>query len=343
MLGPHSFRAYNSPPVNEIPKILLALLMSLVLILVLGEIGTRLYTAVFTFYDIEMSRYANELKISSPNPKIGHVHRPNSSAHLMDVDVQINSDGLRDREYPVARSAKHRIAVLGDSLTFAWGVAQQDSFENLLEESLNRLRPTEVINFGTGNYNTEQQVNLFLDKGLKYQPDQIVIFYFINDAEPTPTRSDWGFLSHSRLVTLFWSRLHAALTNVSASVSYKDFYAQLYRDDQPGWIHTQQAFLEIRDVALKQGIDLRVVLLPDFHDLVDYPLAEQHAKLQRFLAQAGIPSLDLVTFLSDERDPYRLWVAMDDAHPNAEAHRLIARHALDFISGPGEGNGRVAN
>jgi len=328
---------------NEIPKILLALLMSLVLILVFGEIATRLYTAAFTFYDIEMSRYANELKIPSPNPKIGHVHRPNSSAHLMDVDVQINSDGLRDLEYPVARSAKHRIAVLGDSLTFAWGVAQQDSFESLLEESLSRLRPTEVINFGTGNYNTEQQVNLFLDKGLKYQPDQIVIFYFINDAEPTPTRSNWGFLSHSRLVTLFWSRVHAALTNVSASVSYKDFYAQLYRDDQPGWIHTQQAFLEIRDVALKQGIDLRVVLLPDLHDLVDYPLAEQHAKLQRFLAQAGIPSLDLVPFLSDERDPTRLWVAIDDAHPNAEAHRLIAQHAQDFISDPGEGNGSVPN
>jgi len=328
---------------NEISKILLALLMSLVMLVVFGEIATRLYTSVFTFYDIEMSRYANELKISSSNPKIGHVHRPNSNAFLMDVDVEINSDGLRDREYPIARSDKYRIVVLGDSLTFAWGVDQQDSFANLLEESLSHERPTEVINFGAGNYNTEQQVNLFLEKGLKYKPDQIVVFYFINDAEPTPTRSEWGWLSHSRLATLFWSRVNAALTNVSASVSYREFYAQLYHDDAPGWIHTKEAFLEIQNVAHEEGIDLRVVLLPDLHNLVDYPLAEQHAKLQQFLTEVDIPSLDVVTFMSNETDPYKLWVAMDDAHPNAEAHRLIAKYALDFISSAGENHGRVAN
>ncbi len=336
---------------NELPKILAALLISLLLLLVVGEVGVRLYTAAFTFYDIEMSRYANELKIPSPNPKIGHLHRPGASAYLMDVDVEINSDGFRDREYPVARGDQHRIIVLGDSLTFAWGVEQDDSFEALLEESLNRVRPTEVINFGTGNYNTEQQVNLFLEKGLKYRPDQVVVFYFINDAELTPVRSNWGFLNHSRLVTLFWSRIHAALTNLRASKSYQEFYSELYRDDQPGWINTRQAFLEIRDVCRENGIDLKVVLLPELHNLVDYPLAEQHAKVQLFLQQAGIRSLDLVAFFADERNPHSLWVALDDAHPNARAHRLIAQYSLDFISGTddgsgtagGAGNGRVEN
>ena len=333
---------------RELSKILLALLISLVFMIVLGEVGTRVYTAAFTLYDIEMSRYASALKISSSNPKIGHVHRPNSSAHLMDVDVQINSDGLRDRDYPVARSEQHRIVVLGDSLTFAWGVEQADSFANLLEKSLSRVRPTEVINFGTGNYNTEQQVNLFLEKGLKYAPDQVVIFWFINDAEPTPVRSDWGFLGHSRLVTVFWSRVLAALTNLDASVSFKDFYSELYRDDQPGWIHQQHAFLEIRDVALAQRFDLRVVLLPELHDLMRYPLAEEHAKVQRFLDQAGIPNLDLVQFFAGEPDPFRLWVAMDDAHPNAVAHRLIAQSSLDFIAAggresSGEASGEVRN
>lgn len=331
---------------KELPKILLALLISFALMLVLGEVATRLYTAAFTFYDIEMSRYANLLKIPSSNPKIGHVHRPNSSAHLMDVDVQINSDGFRDREYPVARNDKHRIAILGDSLTFAWGVAERDSFATLLEESLGRVRPTEVINFGIGNYNTEQQVNLFFEKGLKYDPDQVVMFWFINDAEPTPVRSEWGFLGHSRLVTLFWSRVLAALTNLDASVSFKQFYSELYRDDQPGWVHAQQAFLEIRDVARKRGFDLRVVLLPELHDLVSYPLIEEHAKVRTFLEQSGIPSLDLVPFFAGEEEPFRLWVAMDDAHPNARAHRLIAQGSLDFISaggqkGGGDENGKI--
>ena len=35
-------------------------------------------------------------------------------------------------------------------------------FVAVLEQQLSQSRPVEVINFGTGNYNTEQKVNLFL-------------------------------------------------------------------------------------------------------------------------------------------------------------------------------------
>lgn len=325
---------------KHLVKILITIVVSLLLFLPIAEITIRLYTSFFTFYDIEMSRYANELKIRSENPKIGHVHKPGSSAHLMDVDVQINSDGFRDREYPIERTDAQRIIFLGDSLTFAWGVAQDASFEVLLEEALGeRNGPVEVINFGIGNYNTEQQVNLFFEKGLRYQPDKVVIFYFINDAEPTPVRSNWGFLSHSRVITFFWSRVNAMLTNVRAAQSYETFYSDLYRDDQPGWINTRKAFLEIRDVTRERGIELQVVLLPELHDLVDYPLGAQYAVVLEFLRQNDIEALDLAPFFRDETDPHRLWVALDDAHPNAYAHARIAEYSLDFIAG--EENGRI--
>ena len=69
-----------------------------------------------------MTKYAMNLKKDSNNPLIGHEHRPNKSMELMDVMVDINSDGLRDKEYPVEKSDKKRIIFLGDSLTFGWGV-----------------------------------------------------------------------------------------------------------------------------------------------------------------------------------------------------------------------------
>ncbi|MGI9290078.1 MAG: SGNH/GDSL hydrolase family protein, partial [Gammaproteobacteria bacterium] len=186
---------------NDFLKGLAAMFISLLIFFVMLEVSLQIYTRLFIYYDVEMSRYAVEVKEKADNPAIGHVHRPNAEAHLMGVDVKINSDGFRDQEYSLERTNKYRIVVLGDSLTFGWGVEQDKTYEHLLENMLSETRPTEMINTGHGNYNTSQQVNLFKEKGLKYNPDKVVVFYFINDAEVTPERSSWLWVSRLRSVT----------------------------------------------------------------------------------------------------------------------------------------------
>lgn len=312
---------------------LLATALTLVALVIVSEITLRLYLRRSLVYDIEMARYATEIKVASANPRIGHVHRPNAEATLMGVHVKINADGFRDREYPIARGDRRRVVVLGDSLTFGWGVEKAQTFEELLETDLSTTIPTEIINFGTGNYNTEQEVALFREKGTPYEPDAVVVFYFINDAEPTPRRSRGEFLARLRTTTFFWSRLQSALTSLGRNQSFREYYAGLYAEDQPGWTAARRAFIELRDVCRRRGIALRVVLLPDFHALRDYPFAAEHRTIVAFLAEHDVAVLDLAPFFGLENDPMRLWVAPDDAHPNAIAHALIARYARDFIRG----------
>ena len=308
------------------------LLVSLAVFLALSEVVLRVYLARHIFYDVEMSRYATLLKIPSPNPEIGHVHRPNSAARLMGVDVRINSDGLRDDEYSLARNDRRRIVFLGDSLTLGWGVEKHDTFEALLEKQLSRTEPTEILNFGTGNYNTTQEVGLFLEKGLRYQPDEVVLFFFINDAEPVPRRSAFWWLAYSRVATFYWSRTKQLAARFTSSSGFREYYSQLYRDDQPGWQAAKRAFLTLRETCNAQHIALRVVLLPELHELVQYPFAREHGLVLAFLHQNGIAALDLAPTFANETDPQRLWVARDDAHPNALAHRLIAERSLAFVA-----------
>jgi len=316
---------------NDLAMGVLTTAISLGAVLAISEITIRVYAHWWLIYDLEMSRYAMEIKTESPNPRIGHVHKPNTEARLMGVPVKINSDGFRDREYPIERNASHRIIFLGDSLTFGWGVEKSKTFEEIIEAKLNETVPTEIINFGTGNYNTEQEVNLFLEKGLKYQPDEVVVFYFINDAEPTPRKSNWEVLGRLRAVTFFWSRIKSTLTNLGGNKDFHEYYAGLYSDRQPGWMAAKAAFLELRDVCLKKGIALRVILLPELHVLQNYPFAAEHQKVLAFCRENGIEARDLAPFFSGEKNPRRLWVAPDDAHPNEVAHALIAKDSLDFV------------
>ena len=295
------------------------------------EGALRLYTRWSILYDVEMSRYANEIKDEFSNPRIGHVHRPNSEATLMGVDVKINADGFRDRDYPVERSENRRIVFLGDLLTLGWGVAKPRTFEEILEADLSRSKPTEIINLGAGNYNTEQEVNLFIEKGLKYKPDEVVVFYFINDAEPTPRKSRWEPLGGSRTITFFWSRIKSLMTNIGRSQSFHEYYSELYSEAQPGWIAAKNAFLQLRDTCASNGISLRVVLLPELHQLNEYPFAAEHRKIMAFLSGNSISAIDLAPRFGEERDPMRLWVASDDAHPNEIAHAMIATYSREFI------------
>jgi lysophospholipase L1-like esterase len=316
---------------RDLLKGLAAALVSFVIFLVLLEISLQIYTRLFIYYDVEMSRYAVEIKQKSDNPKIGHVHKPNAKAHLMGTDVAINSDGFRDDEYALERNENFRIVVLGDSLTFGWGVEKDEAFEVLLEEMLSEKRPTEMINMGHGNYNTEQQVNLFKEKGLKYNPDKVLVFYFINDAEVTPVRSKWLWVSRLRSVTFLWSRFRGLLTRTSPGQTFESFYNDLYADDQPGFQAMEAAFLQLRGITEERGIELQVIMLPELHNLVDYPFTAVYDKVASFLRENDIDYTDLTDSFRGYEDAEGLWVAPDDAHPNALAHRMIAEYSRDFI------------
>jgi lysophospholipase L1-like esterase len=307
-------------------------LLSIALLLALSEITIRSLRGIgIYFYDIEMSRYAVQLKMESSNPQIGHVHRPNAKAHLMGVDININSDGLRDDEYTVARTNKSRIIFLGDSLTLGWGVPKEKTFEHLLEIALSKTAPTEILNFGTGNYNTSQETYLFLEKGLKYYPDKVVVFYFINDAEPTPKRSKWGWLENSNAVTFFWSRFRTIQSRFTSTLSFRTYYSNLYQDGGAGWEQTKSALHLLKQVCEQKGIELTVFLLVDLHSLKDYPFKKEHEKILNFLSANKITAYDLAPCFTTEPNPRSLWVSLDDAHPNAKAHALIAKCVYKFL------------
>ena len=293
-----------------------------------GEAFIQIYSSRYPIYDIEMLHYANQLKMEYSDPLVGHFHQPNKTARLMGVEISTNSDGFRGRDYSLLRGEARRLIFLGDSLTLGWGVKKEDTFSSILEEKFSHVRPTEIINFGVGNYNTEQEAHLFLDKGLRYHPDEVVLFYFINDAEITKPENFKNFLRYSDLAAFYWS----VATHFSGKLDYQSYYHGLYKEGWAGWARSKDAFLLLKRICDEKGIKLRVVLLPELHRLTDYPFKKEHALVKDFLDENNISCLDLAPFFYKKEPASKLWVAKDDAHPNAAAHHLIADACERFVA-----------
>ena len=100
------------------------------------EVLTRLVVDDGMQYDLEMWKYARDVKQISADPLIAHQHAPDRRAQLMGVDFQTNSKGLRDREFSYDRvPGKLRILMLGNSLAVGWGVTLEETFAKRMSGS----------------------------------------------------------------------------------------------------------------------------------------------------------------------------------------------------------------
>jgi len=79
------------------------------------------------------------------------------------TEIATNSDGLRDREHSIIKPKNtYRIVVLGDSMTFGWGVNQDDTWWKFLEDEFNSDKDSkyryEIINLGVWMYTYDRQL-----------------------------------------------------------------------------------------------------------------------------------------------------------------------------------------
>lgn len=119
---------------------------------------------------------------------IGWRNRPSANEN--------NAAGLRaEREYDLTPPADVlRIAVFGDSFTYGYEVALQDSWAYQLEQTLNaRGVNAEVLNFGVGGYGIDQAYWMWSQSGRSYQPDVVILGFFEFDV--------------LRMLSLHWTHL----------------------------------------------------------------------------------------------------------------------------------------
>lgn len=252
-----------------------------------------------------------------------------------------NAHGLRDRDRSAKPPGTTRVLVMGDSYTWGYAVAEEEAFPQVAERLLEaRGRPdVEVVNGGIPDYNSRQERQFLAQLMPIYQPDAVFLAYVVNDAEPSTAMpvppedtyrharswflSDWA--DHLNRHVFRHRLLPSTKDNVASS------YLDSFEEGSVKWRDSREAIREMRDLSTAAGISFTVLILPDVtQDLDDrYAWRPIHDAVMRWGRELGIPTFDLLQEFRG-RDHQTLVVPWD-GHPNADAHKDIARFLVDRI------------
>jgi hypothetical protein len=154
----------------KVIKYLLGLTIKVLLLSVITVIVLELLLTVFNNFVFRDAFFVYD-------PDIGFRVRP----YARWGPYQANEFGFNDRDYSLDRTAgTYRILVVGDS--FNWIGGPQDNFVGRLEGMLQHEfgdRRVEVINVGYSETHTGEQLKIVEKFGLQYQPDLVVLGFFV--------------------------------------------------------------------------------------------------------------------------------------------------------------------
>lgn len=305
------------PPPPTWVKLALASI-GVLLALVVGEVGARvLETQGYNDAIRDFSRTMVET-----DPVLGHRLVPNQRVTVDGIAYRTSSLGQRGPE--LRDGGAPRVLVLGDSVTMGWGVAEEATWPSVLSETLHATRPgVEVVNGGVLGWGVEQYAQRLPRLAELTSPDVILVGYFPNDPGGTESVSR-GRRSSSALGRLVQSRLGGGNGQTAS-----EYHRSLHAEGSPGWTRVRDSFASIADSCRERAVPCAIVLLPSLSEQ-PYPLSEEHARLVALASEVGLLAIDLAPTVAD-REPPSMWVAPDDAHPNAAIHRVFGLATADWL------------
>lgn len=324
---------FSRNTIKDIAVSILVLVASTAIAFGVGEIVVRAKNNSMQNYDIEMWRYARELKTRSDIPALGHEHLPSRCSVLQSVQICTDSSGLRvapGAQTP-APSNKRRILFLGSSVTLGWGVPEAETLTARLRSMFAKDgQDVEVLNAGIGNYNTIRYTERFKQRLTHLEPTDIVVHYFVRDAETLDSGGGNFALRHSQLAVTAWIAASRYLWK-SSEKTLEQHYLEVYQPTAPGFVAMTVALRDLANYARAHNIRIYLAMTPDVHDLVDYKLGFVHAILSEIANQDGYVYIDLYPSLMNHT-PQQLWSMPGDPHPNSLGNRLMADAIYPVLS-----------
>lgn len=273
-------------------------------------------------------------------PNARRVYRPPKQEGVqVPIPITVNRHGMRSPDVELKKGDRLRVAVLGDSTTFGYGVRDDESYPAVLQTTLavrDRSREYEVLNFGVAGYNTADEAAVLAHKALRFRPDVIVVGYNLNDPD---AESQMPLHAHFR-PQAWWESFH--LARYVAAVARRPRFKELGYDDPihywhaeggANWAVVEDGFRRIAELA--DGADIPVVVViftvgPPTESPETYAMRDVHDQVAREAIENGFDVIDLSIEYA-RLTASGLVTQLSHDHPNVLGHRAAADAIADYL------------
>lgn len=327
-------------------------LIGIIIALIFLELFFRINPRFGYKYSLPKFKADKSLDISQwpwlqPSALLGYEHIPNFGSY--GLAGKINSYGLVGKEHNLYKeNGTFRILILGDS------IAEQGWSPEFLEDYLNnnnhlfnsRYKKFEIWNAGVCGYDIRSYLIYLKHKGLRYNPDMVIIFFCLNDFNLNMNiyyRAKNGTTGYYFPITEI-SKIYKVNTFLmERSYLYRfiilriDSYL-LSKKTNKGHINLPEGngryYLGlIKDTCRRQRIPLFAVIFPYLKPLSGYADGEryEYQTICKVTKELRIDSLNLYEHLPG-KELFNLRAVREDfIHPSQEGHRLIAKLIYDYL------------
>lgn len=240
----------------------------------------------------------------------------------------VNELGYRDAAGP-APAGKRVLWALGDSFTAGHGIADvADRYPDRLAVARQDLH---VVNLGYCGADTAEELRRL--RAHPGRPDLLLLQHFPNDVDGAAQRAGRAMPPFAPYQDLNSTKLRfivrgSYLVNFvywlfprGDAAAYDAFLAATHGDDGVARAHEEE-LAAVHDWAKERGVPLVVLVLPLMEDLAWSRKA--NARVLRFFAERGVPTIDAAEFLGDLTIEQRV-VNRHDAHASVLVHERIAQ------------------
>ena len=314
-------------------NILLRLAFQIVLLLILLELGARLFDPVGVSYFPETARFFDTMIHEEP---ISYRLKPGLDDKFNHARYQINSLGFRGPEPPIAKPVgESRILWLGDSLVFGIGVNNDQTMPAVLERLANEGaadKHYQVLNMGVPSYNTEQELIQFETLGMQLQPDAVLLLFAPNDIE----RKNWVFEKRESWIANLAQRSYALSTLfvfsrlARESAGIPESYVNMpdFSDDNPRWRAIADSLSRIQQICNARSIPF-VVLTMSSTDQMPFSMVAAEGRKDGFEVIGLQPELDPRW---PDASSLRYRNSTVDSHPNVAGSVMWATLLYDHLA-----------
>jgi hypothetical protein len=257
------------------------------------------------------------------HPALGWVVREDIDAWLQDKTA-----GMRIRDIREPRSpGTHRMLLVGDSYTFGLHVDNEQAFATVLQREF--LPDWEILNLGVSGYGPGQMLLLYEQIGVRYQPDIVILGFYVRDffrmlkhfdryAKPRFRLADNGGLELTNIPVIAPAALYEEYANgkrriggwgysylygaAGANIARLKANARMDNADHPSWQLMAAILRRFRDRVLAAGGRPFLLIFPTRPEKYRDTVNEDIDRLaQSEASRLGIPHLSLAQpFLSEQ-------------------------------------------